>query len=111
MRDGMNLVAKEFVAAQDPADPGVLVLSTLAGAAQELAGALLVNPRDARSVAEAIHSALSMSQDERRTRHAQMIEVLRKNDIHAWHTRFLAQLQFHASQNLACFPTPARRGR
>ena len=51
MRDGMNLVAKEFVAAQDPDDPGVLVLSTLAGAADEMSGALLVNPHDMQGVA------------------------------------------------------------
>jgi trehalose 6-phosphate synthase len=61
MRDGMNLVAKEFVAAQDPEDPGMLVLSTLAGAAEELSDALLVNPRDALGVAHAIHQALAMA--------------------------------------------------
>ena len=93
VRDGMNLVAKEFVAAQDPEDPGMLVLSTLAGAAEELPDALLVNPRDRRAVAEAIHRALSMSRDERRARHERLIEVLRRNDIHAWHGRFVQQLQ------------------
>ena len=93
MRDGMNLVAKEFVAAQDPDDPGVLVLSTLAGAAEELPDALLVNPRDTRGVAEAIHRALSMPLAERRARHGRMLEVLRQNDIHAWHGRFVQQLQ------------------
>jgi trehalose 6-phosphate synthase len=92
MRDGMNLVAKEYVAAQDPEDPGVLVLSTLAGAAEELSGALLVNPRDASRVAEAIHRALAMPLDERRSRHAAMLEVMRRNDIHAWHARFVEQL-------------------
>ncbi len=93
MRDGMNLVAKEFVAAQDPDDPGVLVLSTLAGAAQELKGALLVNPRDTRGVAEAIQAALVMPLEERRARHADMLQVLRRNDIHAWHKRFIHQLE------------------
>ena len=93
IRDGMNLVAKEFVAAQDPEDPGVLVLSRLAGAAEELGGALLVNPRDTGAIASAVHDALSMPLRERCTRHAQMIEVLRRNDIHAWHSRFVAQLQ------------------
>jgi trehalose 6-phosphate synthase len=88
MRDGMNLVAKEFVAAQVPEDPGVLVLSTLAGAAEELTGALLVNPRDATAVAEAIHQALAMPLAERRSRHADMLEALRRNDIHTWHRRF-----------------------
>jgi trehalose 6-phosphate synthase len=94
MRDGMNLVAKEFVAAQDPADPGVLVLSTLAGAARELSSALLVNPRDTHAVAEAIRQALVMPVDERRGRHTRRCSrILRRNDIHAWHTRFVEQLR------------------
>jgi trehalose 6-phosphate synthase len=93
LRDGMNLVAKEFVAAQDPDDPGVLVLSTLAGAARELAGALLVNPKDTRGVARAIQQALQMRLPERRERHQQMLEVLRRNDLAAWHTRFVERLQ------------------
>ncbi len=69
LRDGMNLVAKEFVAAQDPEDPGVLVLSHFAGAADDLKDALLVNPFDADEIAEAMHSALVMSIDERRRRY------------------------------------------
>jgi trehalose 6-phosphate synthase len=93
MRDGMNLVAKEFIAAQDPDDPGVLVLSTLAGAAEELSSALLVNPRDTRGVAEAIQRALAMPLEERRARHGEQLDVLRRNDIHAWHSRFIDALQ------------------
>ena len=93
LRDGMNLVAKEFVAAQDPDDPGVLILSTLAGAASELTSALLVNPRDTGGVARAIQHALQMRLPERRERHRQMLEILRANDITAWHTRFVEQLQ------------------
>jgi trehalose 6-phosphate synthase len=93
VRDGMNLVAKEFVAAQDPANPGVLVLSTLAGAAEEMTDALLVNPRDPRAVADAVHQALMMPLDERRTRHERLMLGLRRNDIHAWHGRFVQQLQ------------------
>jgi trehalose 6-phosphate synthase len=93
MRDGMNLVAKEFVAAQDPADPGVLVLSELAGAAAELdEGALLVNPYDAVGVADAILRATQMPRAERQERHASMMQVLRANDIHAWRRRFVAAL-------------------
>jgi trehalose 6-phosphate synthase len=109
MRDGMNLVAKEFVAAQDPADPGVLVLSTLAGAAEELAAAVQVNPRDAGSVGDAIHTALTMSREERRARHSQMIEILRTNDIHAWHSGFIAELQSRAAAGLPGMPLPADR--
>ena len=93
VRDGMNLVAKEFVAAQDPANPGVLVLSTLAGAAEELGDALLVNPHDRREVADAINAALDMPRDERRARHEGMVRVLEHNNIHAWCARFLAELE------------------
>jgi trehalose 6-phosphate synthase len=92
MRDGMNLVAKEYVAAQDPEDPGVLVLSTLAGAAEELTAALLVNPRDSGGIAEAICRALAMSREERLSRYQDMLEVLRSHDIHAWHQRFVESL-------------------
>jgi trehalose 6-phosphate synthase len=92
VRDGMNLVAKEFVAAQDPENPGVLVLSTLAGAAEELDDALLVNPHDRRDVAEAIHTALEMPRDERCARHKRMVGMLERNDVHAWCARFVAEL-------------------
>jgi trehalose 6-phosphate synthase len=66
LRDGMNLVAKEYVAAQDPEDPGVLVLSPFAGAAEAMTGAILVNPLDAEAMAEALRDALAMPLDERR---------------------------------------------
>ena len=92
IRDGMNLVAKEFVAAQNPEDPGMLVLSTLAGAAHELKDAVLVNPYDADDVADGINRALMMPLDERRYRHAEMMTVLRKNDIVAWRDRFIDAL-------------------
>ena len=92
MRDGMNLVAKEFVAAQDPLDPGVLVLSQFAGAACELKAALLVNPHDPDEVAEALAQALSMPLAERRERHVEMMTVLRRNSLSAWRDRFLVDL-------------------
>ena len=92
VRDGMNLVAKEFVAAQDPADPGALVLSTLAGAAQELGAAILVNPYDTRAMAHAIQQALNMPLGERRERHQTMLAALRRNCINAWHSRFVGAL-------------------
>jgi trehalose 6-phosphate synthase len=97
IRDGMNLVAKEYVAAQDPADPGVLVLSTMAGAADELADAVLVNPHDIDAVAAGIDRALRMPLEERRARHAAMIEVLRRNDIGAWRERFVDALRAAAT--------------
>ncbi len=92
LRDGMNLVAKEFVAAQNPADPGVLVLSTLAGAAHELDSAVLVNPYDAEAIAAAINQVLAMPLAERRERHAAMLAVLERNDIGAWTRRFVDAL-------------------
>lgn len=98
LRDGMNLVAKEFAAAQDEHDPGVLILSTLAGAARELTSALLVNPYDTRAVSHAIQTALSMTLPERRERHAATMQVLRRNDIAAWTRRFVDALeQAHAT--------------
>lgn len=89
----MNLVAKEFVAAQDPQCPGVLVLSSLAGAAQELSeGALLVNPYDRAAVAVALKRALAMTLEERRARHAPMLCAVRTNSIGRWHESFIEAL-------------------
>ena len=101
LRDGMNLVAKEFVAAQDSEDPGMLVLSRLAGAAHELTDAVLVNPYDIDGVAEAMHQALNMPLGERRERHQSMLEVLRRNDITAWRTRFVDALLAAGEQRRA----------
>jgi len=92
LRDGMNLVAKEYVAAQDPSDPGVLVLSRFAGAAVELAAAVLVNPYDSEAVAAAIARALSMPLDERRARHETLSRALAANDIKLWADKFLDAL-------------------
>jgi trehalose 6-phosphate synthase len=92
LRDGMNLVAKEYVAAQDPEDPGVLILSRFAGAAVECQASLLVNPYDQEAVAAAIDQALSMPLDERRGRHSTLFNVLSENDIKDWGARFVAAL-------------------
>jgi trehalose 6-phosphate synthase len=92
MRDGMNLVAKEYVAAQDPLDPGVLILSKFAGAAQQLTGAVIVNPNDKLEVAEAIGDALQMSHQERVTRWQSMIGPLRDCDVAWWAAAFLKEL-------------------
>jgi len=93
LRDGMNLVAKEYVAAQNAQDPGVLILSNLAGAARELSAALQVNPYDTRAVGHAIQAALSMSLQERRERHAAMLQILKRNDIGTWTRRFVEALE------------------
>jgi trehalose 6-phosphate synthase len=92
LRDGMNLVAKEYVAAQDPEDPGVLVLSQFAGAANELTSALIVNPYDRDDVANALNRALNMPLTERISRYAEMMKVIRENDIDRWQARFIEDL-------------------
>ena len=92
LRDGMNLVAKEFVAVQNPEDPGVLVLSRFAGAAEQLTEALLVNPYDTQDTAEAIQRALHMPLDERRQRHARLMAQIRTHDVHWWRKQFLSTL-------------------
>jgi trehalose 6-phosphate synthase len=93
LHDGMNLVAKEYVAAQNPADPGVLVLSKFAGAANELDTALLVNPHDIDGMARSIAMALSMSLTERRLRWEAMMAKLRAGTIQHWFASFVDALQ------------------
>jgi len=93
LHDGMNLVAKEYVAAQNPADPGVLVLSKFAGAANELDTALLVNPNDIDSMARTIATALSMPLMERRMRWEAMMAKLRAGTIQGWFADFVDALQ------------------
>jgi trehalose 6-phosphate synthase len=88
----MNLVAKEYLAAQDLDDPGVLVLSEFAGAAAELKAALLVNPNDPESVANAIHRGLTMPLAERKDRHRELLAALSRTDIARWGERFIARL-------------------
>ncbi len=93
LRDGMNLVAKEYVSAQDPDDPGVLVLSQFAGAIDELSGALVVNPFDVAQMSEALERALSMPLLERQSRYRDMIGPLRANDLSVWRDTFLDDLR------------------
>jgi trehalose 6-phosphate synthase len=92
LRDGMNLVAKEYVAAQDSEDPGVLVLSRFAGAADDLTEALIVNPFDPDAVAEAIHLALTMELAERQERHAALLAKVRHNTAKRFCELFLGYL-------------------
>jgi trehalose 6-phosphate synthase len=93
LRDGMNLVAKEYIAAQDPEDPGVLVLSRFAGAADELTEALIVNPVDADEVAAAIHQGLVMSREERRARHDALFQKVCHTTARRFCETFLAHLR------------------
>src|SRR5437764_12509312 len=93
LQDGMNLVAKEYVAAQHPADPGVLVLSKFPGAAHELDTALLVKPHDIDGVARTIAIALSMPLTDGRMRWEAMMDKLRSSTIHGWFAAFVDALQ------------------
>lgn len=93
LRDGMNLVAKEYVAAQDPEDPGVLVLSRFAGAAEVMTEAIICNPHAVDETAAAIEHALTMQPDERRARHAALWDKLVRGDARHWANAFLARLE------------------
>ena len=93
LRDGMNLIAKEYVAAQGAADPGVLILSKFAGASEEMADALIVNPYSVEETAEAIRHALEMTLAERCERHGALLARVQKNDAAAWSQSFLEHLK------------------
>jgi trehalose 6-phosphate synthase len=105
LRDGMNLVAKEYVAAQDPRDPGVLVLSCFAGAAAQLASALLVNPHDAEGMAEAMAAALDMPLAERRARWQAAWDAIAGGSPERWGEAFLLAL---SPEELARMPAAGR---
>ncbi|HJO67808.1 MAG TPA: trehalose-6-phosphate synthase, partial [Sphingomonas sanguinis] len=93
LRDGMNLVAKEYVAAQDPEDPGVLILSRFAGAAEQLKDAVLINPYSAEEMSDAIVQALAMPRAERIRRWESLIDNVRREDVFWWCELFLAALR------------------
>ncbi|MDQ0316797.1 alpha,alpha-trehalose-phosphate synthase (UDP-forming) [Amorphus orientalis] len=92
LRDGMNLVAKEYVAAQDPEDPGVLVLSRFAGAAEELREALIVNPYSIDAIAEALQTGIRMPQDERKERWERLYGRITKTTAASWSRTFIERL-------------------
>jgi len=93
LRDGMNLVSKEYVAAQNPDDPGVLILSRFAGAALQLKDALLVNPYSKDEISDAIKAAINMPRQERVRRWESMIDSVRNEDVLAWRHAFVAALE------------------
>ena len=88
LRDGMNLVAKEYVAAQDPEDPGVLILSRFAGAALQMQEAVLVNPYSAEELSDAIAMALAMPKAERLRRWRILMDSVEREDVLWWRKRF-----------------------
>jgi trehalose 6-phosphate synthase len=93
LRDGMNLVAKEYVAAQNPDDPGILILSRFAGAALQLKDALLVNPYSKEEISDAIHQAIHMPKEERLRRWRAMNESVKRDDVVAWRHAFVSALE------------------
>lgn len=101
--DGMNLVAKEYVACQHEA-PGVLILSEFAGAAQELSNALIVNPYNINQVSETIETALTMSEDEKTLRVTSMRCKILRYDARHWGGRFLGDLKKAAKDNIVDSP-------
>jgi trehalose 6-phosphate synthase len=107
LHDGMNLVAKEYVAAQNPSDPGVLVLSEFAGAAKQLDAALLVNPNDIDGLAQAISDAFAMSGEERRERWNAMMKTLETSSLQAWFADFVGALSGGSTQQPQLVPRPA----
>ncbi len=99
LRDGMNLVAKEYIAAQNPDDPGVLVLSRFAGAAEQLEAAVIVNPYNVVEMADAIKFALEMPLDERRRRHKILHDVVSADANGNWSETFISNLSAVAARN------------
>lgn len=93
LRDGMNLVAKEYVASQTPEDPGVLILSRFAGAARQLKDALIINPNSPEEISDALTRALNMDLDERKRRFESLIDNVTRQDVTAWRDDFVAQLR------------------
>src|SRR5262249_46772904 len=112
LRDGMNLVAKEYVASQPAEDPGVLILSCFAGAARELGEAVIVNPFAIEGMAEAILQRLNSPVGERKERWVAMMKVLERNDIAAWRESFVRALSATDSGgNCRGGPSPAGKHR
>jgi trehalose 6-phosphate synthase len=101
LRDGMNLVAKEYVAAQDPEDPGVLILSRFAGAAEQMGEALIVNPMSREDVSDAIRQGLEMPLAERRRRWESLVEGVRRDDVDAWRDAFVSALLAQPERGVA----------
>ena len=108
LRDGMNLVAKEYVAAQNPDDPGVLVLSRFAGAARQMGEAVIVNPFSREEISEGLKRALSMGRKERVRRWEILIDGVRRSGVKAWRDSFVEALKASHEPRLPFFESPTR---
>jgi trehalose 6-phosphate synthase len=103
---GMSLMAKMYIALQDPKNPGVLILSQFAGAAEQMEGAIIVNPYDPDAMASAVHRALQMPLHERRSLHARLMKGLHMHNSHHWAESFLRMLNAEPTAPEA-LPSPA----
>jgi trehalose 6-phosphate synthase len=108
LRDGMNLVAKEYVAAQNPEDPGVLVLSRFAGAARQMTDAVIINPFSREEISEGLKRALSMERAERIARWRRLMDGVCRNDVEVWRDSFVAALEASHEPRLPLFQSPTR---
>jgi len=111
LRDGMNLVAKEYVAAQDPENPGVLILSRFAGAALQLKDALLVNPYSKEEISDAIMRAIEMPKEERIRRWRALHESVQAQDVVWWRRNFVAALKGKPAPSAEASAPASRAGR
>lgn len=100
LKDGMNLVAKEYVAAQDEQNPGVLILSKYAGSAEQMSEAIIVDPNDPQSMIDALSQALTMDKSERVERYDDLLKGLKRFDIHHWRNAFLKDLEMMDKKQL-----------
>ncbi|MDA5132286.1 alpha,alpha-trehalose-phosphate synthase (UDP-forming) [Psychrobacter sp. ANT_H3] len=92
LQDGMNLVAKEYIAAQNPDNPGVLMLSRYAGAAEQMQAAVIIDPYQPKSIIEGLNTALTMPLGERKSRYQMLLQGLQQDNLHAWQQSFLDDL-------------------
>jgi len=107
LHDGMNLVAKEYIAAQAAQDPGVLVLSRFAGAAEQLREALLINPHDIQETARALDRALTMPRQERWARHNRLWQRIETYDLFNWRDSFIQSFAESDTNPVNLFPKEA----
>ena len=92
LQDGMNLVAKEYIAAQNPDNPGVLMLSRYAGAAEQMQAAVIIDPYQPKSIIKGLNTALTMTLGERKSRYQMLLQGLQQDNLHAWQQSFLDDL-------------------
>ena len=101
LKDGMNLVAKEYIAAQNPDNPGVLLLSRYAGAAEQMQAAVIIDPHQPQSMIEGLKTALKMPLEERQSRYRSLLQGLQKDNLQIWQQSFLDDLYNESSSQIS----------